>query len=221
MNHRNSMKSYPQNLDLKEKKRRKNVVISTRTRFTKEAEVAMLLHSAMAAASSSYIASTNFPSILYLKTGVERGGERDFRKRKAFSVSAQVEAQEVEIRKQQQQQEEQQEMLKQPRPVEPQTNVQNKNLSREYGGQWLSCATRHVRIYAAYIDPETCAFDQTQMDKLTLILDPSDEFVWTDATCTQVYSYFQGLVDHYEVTTKIPLSTQIYFCKLKTTYSSG
>ncbi|KAL5075664.1 hypothetical protein RYX36_014648 [Vicia faba] len=85
-----------------------------------------------------------------------------------------------------------------PRPVEPQVNVKNKGMSREYGGQWLSCATRHVRIYAAYIDPETSAFDQTQMDKLTLILDPTDEFVWKPESCNLVYSYFQELVDHYE-----------------------
>ncbi|KAJ0939814.1 putative NAD(P)H-quinone oxidoreductase subunit M, GAG-pre-integrase domain-containing protein [Helianthus annuus] len=38
-------------------------------------------------------------------------------------------------------------------------------MGRAYGGQWLSSTTRHVRIFAAYIDPETCAFDQTQMDK--------------------------------------------------------
>lgn len=86
-----------------------------------------------------------------------------------------------------------------PRPVEPQLNVKSKNMLREYGGQWLSCATRHVRIYAAYIDPVTCEFDQTQMDKLTLILDPTDEFVWNPETCNMVYSYFQELVDHYEV----------------------
>ncbi|KAI3671700.1 hypothetical protein L1987_87440 [Smallanthus sonchifolius] len=85
-----------------------------------------------------------------------------------------------------------------PRPVEPQVNVESKNMGREYGGQWLSSTTRHVRIFAAYIDPETCAFDQTQMDKLTLILDPTDEFVWTTETCNMVYSYFQELVDHYE-----------------------
>ncbi|KAM0035820.1 putative NAD(P)H-quinone oxidoreductase subunit M [Helianthus debilis subsp. tardiflorus] len=86
----------------------------------------------------------------------------------------------------------------QPRPVEPQVNVESKNMGRAYGGQWLSSTTRHVRIFAAYIDPETCAFDQTQMDKLTLILDPTDEFVWTPETCNMVYSYFQELVDHYE-----------------------
>uniref|UniRef100_A0A0F7CYX1 NAD(P)H-quinone oxidoreductase subunit M, chloroplastic n=1 Tax=Geranium incanum TaxID=1158081 RepID=A0A0F7CYX1_9ROSI len=85
-----------------------------------------------------------------------------------------------------------------PRPVEPQTNVKSKGMIREYGGQWLSSVTRHVRIFAAYIDPETYKFDQTQMDKLTLILDPTNEFLWTDETCTKIYSYFQELVDHYE-----------------------
>ncbi|TVU15043.1 hypothetical protein EJB05_38543, partial [Eragrostis curvula] len=76
--------------------------------------------------------------------------------------------------------------------------AESKNMSREYGGQWLSSTTRHIRIYAAYIDPETNAFDQTQMDKLTLILDPQEEFVWTDETCQMVYNEFQDLVDHYE-----------------------
>nr|CAB3485271.1 unnamed protein product [Digitaria exilis] len=76
--------------------------------------------------------------------------------------------------------------------------AESKNMSREYGGQWLSSATRHVRIYAAYIDPETNAFDQTQMDKLTLTLDPQDEFAWTDEICQMVFNEFQDLVDHYE-----------------------
>ncbi|OEL13757.1 NAD(P)H-quinone oxidoreductase subunit M, chloroplastic [Dichanthelium oligosanthes] len=76
--------------------------------------------------------------------------------------------------------------------------AESKNMSREYGGQWLSSTTRHVRIYAAYIDPETHAFDQTQMDKLTLLLDPQDEFAWTDESCQMVFNEFQDLVDHYE-----------------------
>lgn len=76
--------------------------------------------------------------------------------------------------------------------------AESKNMGREYGSQWLSCTTRHVRIYAAYIDPETHAFDQTQTDKLTLILDPTEEFVWNDDTCQMVYNEFQDLVDHYE-----------------------
>ncbi|KAG1354514.1 hypothetical protein COCNU_07G006260 [Cocos nucifera] len=100
-----------------------------------------------------------------------------------------------EQQRQQQQPKGQPEMESLPR----QPMAKPKNMSREYGGQWLSSVTRHVRIYAAYIDPITHAFDQTQMDKLTLILDPSNEFVWTKETCQKVYAYFQELVDHYEV----------------------
>ncbi|KAJ3680099.1 hypothetical protein LUZ60_016377 [Juncus effusus] len=81
-------------------------------------------------------------------------------------------------------------------PLQP--LAKSKNLSKEYGGQWLSCVTRHIRIYAAYIDPNTHAMDQTQMDKLTLLLDPTDEFVWTDESEQMVYAYYQELVDHYE-----------------------
>lgn len=81
--------------------------------------------------------------------------------------------------------------------------AESKNMSREYGGQWLSSTTRHVRIYAAYIDPVTNAFDQTQMDKLTLMLDPQDEFAWTDEACQMVFNEFQDLVDHYEVTSVV------------------
>lgn len=129
------------------------------------------------------------------------------KRRSAFSVSAQQAEVEEDVKKAETDVEDEKTKQKQkqpqavgvtPRPVEPQLNVKSKNLPKEYGGQWLSCTTRHVRIFAAYIDPETCEFDQTQMDKLTLILDPTDEFVWTDETCTKVYSYFQELVDHYE-----------------------
>ncbi|KAL5704519.1 hypothetical protein ACHQM5_022935 [Ranunculus cassubicifolius] len=81
---------------------------------------------------------------------------------------------------------------------EPGVVTKSKNMGVEYGGQWLSSVTRHVRIYAAYIDPVTNAFDQTQMDKLTLLLDPTNEFLWTTDTCNMVYTYFQELVDHYE-----------------------
>lgn len=89
----------------------------------------------------------------------------------------------------------------QPRTAEQQPTqpfAKSKNMSREMGGQWLSSVTRHVRIYAAYIDPVTHAFDQTQMDKLTLILDPHNEFAWTPESCQKVYAYFLELVDHYE-----------------------
>ncbi|XP_027148428.1 NAD(P)H-quinone oxidoreductase subunit M, chloroplastic [Coffea eugenioides] len=155
-----------------------------------------MILSAMAAAATSQMASTNL-SMLHFKGW----GKRDLRKRKVLTVSAQeVDVQEdMKVEKEEEKEKQkQQQTLKQPRPVEPQINVRSKNMVREYGGQWLSSATRHVRIYAAYVDPETSEFDQTQMDKLTLILDPTDEFVWTDDTCNQVYSYFQELVDHYE-----------------------
>ncbi|OMO91228.1 NAD(P)H-quinone oxidoreductase subunit M [Corchorus capsularis] len=150
------------------------------------------------AATYSYMACTKFAMLGW------GGGKRELsRKRRAFSVSAQQqaevgEAQEAAKLQEEQQQKVNQQSTTQPRPVEPQINVESKNMSREYGGQWLSSVTRHVRIFAAYIDPVTSAFDQTQMDKLTLILDPTDEFVWTPETCNKVYSYFQELVDHYE-----------------------
>lgn len=129
------------------------------------------------------------------------------RSNNGFSVCAQQQEVQESTSIQQEEVKEEKPVVKgvtQPRPVEPQVNVQSKNMGREYGGQWLSSTTRHVRIFAAYIDPETCAFDQTQMDKLTLILDPTDEFVWTPETCNMVYSYFQELVDHYEVMLNFP-----------------
>ncbi|KAL8125337.1 NAD(P)H-quinone oxidoreductase subunit M, chloroplastic [Apium graveolens] len=134
--------------------------------------------------------SLNMASTIFSTLGWTVPVKQRLRNRIFLSVSGQQEAQ-VEAEK----------VVKpmtKPRPVEPQINVESKNMGREYGGQWLSSVTRHVRIYAAYIDPQTWAFDQTQMDKLTLLLDPTDEFVWTEDTCYKVYSMFQELVDHYE-----------------------
>ncbi|CAN6540404.1 hypothetical protein ACFX13_017546 [Malus domestica] len=132
------------------------------------------------------------------------GGKKQLQKRRDFSIAAQ----QSQVQESQEKAEEERESVRTEkvlgtggtplRPVEKQVNVESKNMGREYGGDWLSSATRHVRIYAAYIDPETCAFDQTQMDKLTIILDPTNEFVWTSESCNKVYSYFQELVDHYE-----------------------
>ncbi|KAL5993090.1 hypothetical protein ACLOJK_014011 [Asimina triloba] len=127
------------------------------------------------------------------------------RHNKMYTVMAQQQRQQAEEVEQQQQNlpppQQQANAGKQP-PVSQsqprQPMAKSKNMFREYGGQWLSSVTRHVRIYAAYIDPVTNAFDQTQMDKLTLILDPTNEFVWTPETCNKVYAYFQELVDHYE-----------------------
>lgn len=154
------------------------------------------------AASSSYMACAKFSMLGWL------GGRRELKMRRVISVSPQEQAEVQESQEVNAQEEEKVKQPVQPRPVEPQVNVKSKNMSREYGGQWLSSVTRHVRIYAAYIDPETCEFDQTQTDKLTLILDPTDEFVWTDETCYKVYSYFQELVDHYEVI--LPTNLKIF-----------
>ncbi|KAK9096209.1 hypothetical protein Sjap_021706 [Stephania japonica] len=148
------------------------------------------------AANSTYMSSTSFSILGW------NGGNRVFRRVRYNTISAQ----QTEVQQQQSEQHgQEQEQLKvkssptpQPKSQQPQINARSKNMSREYGGQWLSSVTRHVRIYAAYIDPVTHAFDQTQMDKLTLMLDPTNEFVWTPETCNKVYAYFQELVDHYE-----------------------
>jgi len=71
-------------------------------------------------------------------------------------------------------------------------------LSTETGGQWLSCTTRHIRIYAGYVDPETQVMDQSQLDKLTLMLDPDNEFEWPEEMVEKVYDQFRELVDIYE-----------------------
>ncbi|XP_042492609.1 NAD(P)H-quinone oxidoreductase subunit M, chloroplastic [Macadamia integrifolia] len=150
------------------------------------------------AASSTYMASSSSFSMLGWV-----GGKKELKGKRVYSISAQqqTEVQPPPANVSQQQQEQvkvKQQEAKPLRPQEPQLNAKSKNMSRELGGQWLSSVTRHVRIYAAYIDPVTYAFDQTQTDKLTLILDPTNEFVWTDETCNKVYAYFQELVDHYE-----------------------
>ncbi|CAM8886133.1 unnamed protein product [Rhodiola kirilowii] len=153
------------------------------------------------AATSSYMSPLNISTLRQIV-----GSKKSKKARgQLFPVSAQLEAdveqEQVKAPEAETETENQKTRVKQQtplRPVEPQINVKSKNMSREYGGQWLSSVTRHVRIYAAYIDPETWAFDQTQMDKLTLLLDTTNEFVWTTETCNKVYSYFQELVDHYE-----------------------
>ncbi|KAK3016030.1 hypothetical protein RJ639_005290 [Escallonia herrerae] len=149
----------------------------------------------MAATTSLHMASTKFTMVVNW-TGSNKTVPK---RRNAFSVSAQQQAKVLQPEEADSAAEEvKEEVKKQLRPVEPQLNAQSKNMGKEYGSQWLSSATRHVRIYAAYVDPVTCAFDQTQTDKLTLLLDPTDEFVWTPETCNKVYSYFQDLIDHYE-----------------------
>ncbi len=107
------------------------------------------------------------------------------------------------IAQQQQQREQQQQKQRQRRQTGPVSiraeTTKAKGLSVEQGGRWLSSTTRHVRIYAGYIDPVTNVMDQSQLDKLTLMLDPDDEFLWPEDKVQAVYAYFKELVDHYAV----------------------
>ncbi|XP_050365022.1 NAD(P)H-quinone oxidoreductase subunit M, chloroplastic isoform X2 [Argentina anserina] len=150
------------------------------------------------AAISSYMACAKFSMLGYAGRGKQLRSRSNFFAKSQQQPGEVQEPQELNVQEPQVQRDKGEPKGTVPRPVEAQVNVKSKNMGREYGGDWLSCATRHVRIYAAYIDPETCAFDQTQMDKLTIILDPTNEFVWTPETTNKVYSYFQELVDHYE-----------------------
>lgn len=83
--------------------------------------------------------------------------------------------------------------------TKPNEVTEAKGLSLETGGQWLSSTTRHVRIYAGYVDPVTKIMDQSQLDKLTLMLDPDNEFVWPEERVQQVYNRYKELVDNYAV----------------------
>ncbi|KAG6550184.1 hypothetical protein Mapa_008142 [Marchantia paleacea] len=84
--------------------------------------------------------------------------------------------------------------------MEPERVTRNEQLAYDgpgKGGQWLSATTRHVRIYVGVADPVTMALDQSQLDKLTLMLDPDNEFVWPDDKVQKVYDYFTELVENY------------------------
>eukprot|EP00899_Mesostigma_viride_P018911 jgi/Mesvir1/27020/Mv20726-RA.1 len=75
----------------------------------------------------------------------------------------------------------------------------SKGLQKEgpgQGGQWLSCTTRHVHIYVGeIIDGE---LDQTVMDKLTVDIDPDNEFNWTEEPLNHVFRKFDELVAQYK-----------------------
>jgi hypothetical protein len=105
-------------------------------------------------------------------------------------------AQQQQQREQQQQQKQRQRRQTGPVSIRAET-TKAKGLSVEQGGKWLSSTTRHVRIFAGYIDPVTDVMDQSQLDKLTLMLDPDDEFLWPEDKVQAVYAYFKELVDHY------------------------
>ena len=59
----------------------------------------------------------------------------------------------------------------------------------------LKSTTRHIRIFAAEIVDEK-EFVSCE-DKLTLDVDPDNEFVWNDPALKQVYTKFEELVANY------------------------
>lgn len=60
------------------------------------------------------------------------------------------------------------------------------------GGQWISSTTRHVHIFAGIINKGD--LDQSQLDKLTIDVDPDCEFNWNEGALQQVFDKFDGLV---------------------------
>ena len=64
----------------------------------------------------------------------------------------------------------------------------------ELGMQWLSSTTRHCHIFVGKMDDEG-QWDQSQLDHLTIEVDPEDEFVWTDDSLEKVYRRFDELVE--------------------------
>uniref|UniRef100_A0A0F7GYH0 NAD(P)H-quinone oxidoreductase subunit M, chloroplastic n=1 Tax=Goodyera fumata TaxID=1390594 RepID=A0A0F7GYH0_9ASPA len=156
----------------------------------------------MAAATTSFLAPTCFSAQQWSSQDRSRRGRRPLLMKAQQQREMEIEAEQPPSQAQSQatlpQQQQQAKAATRVESLPRQPLAKSRNMSREYGGQFLSCTTRHVRIYAAYIDPITHAFDQTQMDKLTLLLDTTNEFVWTPDTCQKVYAYFQELVDHYE-----------------------
>ncbi|CAM8878204.1 unnamed protein product [Rhodiola kirilowii] len=130
------------------------------------------------AATSSYMSSLNISTLRQIVGSKKSKKARGQLLPVSAQLEADVEQEQVKVPEAETETETQKTRVKQQtplRPVEPQINVKSKNMSREY-------AIRRA----------------TQMDKLTLLLDTTNEFVWTTETCNKVYSYFQELVDHYE-----------------------
>eukprot|EP00959_Pyramimonas_sp_CCMP1952_P285838 5976736-Pyramimonas_sp.AAC.1 len=60
------------------------------------------------------------------------------------------------------------------------------------GGQWISTTTRHVHIFAGII--ENGDLNQSKLDKLTIDVDPDNEFIWNDDALQKVFVKFDELV---------------------------
>ena len=59
----------------------------------------------------------------------------------------------------------------------------------------LKSTTRHILIYAATIEDNELVPSQ---DKLTIDVDPENEFNWSDDALAKVYKAFDRLVDAYD-----------------------
>ena len=55
----------------------------------------------------------------------------------------------------------------------------------------LKCTTRHVRLFTAFMHDGTLISSD---DKLTMDLDPDNEFLWTQEAIGKVHNYFRELV---------------------------
>jgi len=74
-------------------------------------------------------------------------------------------------------------------------NIGSVGLAREGpggGGQWISTTTRHVHIFAGVVT--NMDLDQSKLDKLTIDVDPDNEFVWNDPSLQKVFGKFEDLV---------------------------
>jgi len=63
------------------------------------------------------------------------------------------------------------------------------------GGQWISSTTRHVHIFAGEI--VNGDLDQSQLDKLTIDVDPDCEFNWNDSALNKVFAKFDEVVEQH------------------------
>ncbi|NEP16107.1 MAG: NAD(P)H-quinone oxidoreductase subunit M [Leptolyngbya sp. SIO4C1] len=59
----------------------------------------------------------------------------------------------------------------------------------------LKSTTRHIHIFAAEIEADELVPSE---NRLTLDVDPDNEFNWTDEALQQVYAEFDRLIDAYE-----------------------
>ena len=67
-----------------------------------------------------------------------------------------------------------------------------KRLRCDLSDTLLKCTTRHVRLFTARVDNDDLV---PSANELTLDLDPDNEFIWSEASISQVQQRFKQLVD--------------------------